>query len=263
MKKTILTICIVAYKNYKKVENAIDSINYYCPNISKQIIVVDNSDYNSRELNQELNQQIQRIKSKKDVTLLSLHKNVGFGKANNIALAKAKGMYFGIVNPDIILIEDSFSKIINFLDSNSKIGAVIPKLINEHGKILPVYRRNITPYDIFIRYINPYHIFDKRKEYHTMQDKDYSKIFNVPFGQGSFLVVRTSIMSQLNGFDDRFFMYLEDADLCKRINQISSLVYFPNTQVIHLWAKASHRNKKLFFIHLSSMVKYFAKWGLN
>lgn len=260
MTNPVLSICIVAYKNYDKVKDAIDSINYYCQKIPKQIIVVDNSDDN---FIQDSKQQIQSLKEIKDVVLITPSRNVGFGKANNIALREAKGKYFGIINPDILLIEDSFSKIIEFLDSHKNIGAVIPKLIDKQGKILPVYRRNITLYDIFVRYVNPFHLFDKRREYHTMQEKDYSKVFEVPFGQGSFLVVRTSIMKQLNGFDDRFFMYLEDADLCKRINQISSLVYLPTTQVIHLWAKSSHTNKKLLFIHLNSMVKYFMKWGLK
>lgn len=260
MNDPILSICIVAYKNYDKVVNTINSINRYCQQVPKQIIVVDNSSYST---NQSLERQVQHLAKLKDVTLIRLSQNVGFGKANNIALKKAKGKYFGIVNPDILLVEDSFSKIIEFLDSEKDIGAVIPKLINKEGKILPVYRRAITSYDILVRYINPFHLFDKRKKYHTMQDQDYSKVFNVPFGQGSFIVVRTSIMSQLGGFDDRFFMYLEDADLCKRINQVSSLVYLPTTQVIHLWAKSSHTNKKLLFIHLTSMVKYFIKWGLN
>ena len=83
----------------------------------------------------------------------------------------------------------------------------------------------------------------------------------VPFGQGSFLVVRTNLMKQLDGFDERYFMYVEDADLCKRINQVSTLQYFPYTSVIHLWEKGSHKNPKLMKWHIQAMVKYFKKWG--
>ena len=94
-----------------------------------------------------------------------------------------------------------------------------------------------------------------------MQDMDFTKPFQVPFGQGSFLVVRTSLMKQLNGFDERYFMYVEDADLCKRINQVSLLEYFPYTSVVHLWEKGSHRNFKLMKWHIQAMIKYFVKWG--
>ena len=105
--------------------------------------------------------------------------------------------------------------------------------------------------------------FEKRKAKHTMQYQDYTKPFRVPFGQGSFLVVRTELFKELNGFDDNFFMYLEDADLCKRVNQISKLMYFPNATVIHKWGRGSHTNKTLFKYHLQSMMVYFKKWGIK
>ena len=69
------------------------------------------------------------------------------------------------------------------------------------------------------------------------------------------------IKEKLNGFDDNFFMYLEDADLCKRVNQVSKLMYLPTATVIHKWAKGSHKNKTLFKHHVNSMKYYFKKWG--
>lgn len=96
---------------------------------------------------------------------------------------------------------------------------------------------------------------------HTLQDQDYTQPFQVPFGQGSFLVIRTELFKKLNGFDDRFFMYLEDADLCKRVNEISKLMYYPGASVVHRWEKGSHKNKKLLMYHIQSMRKYFEKWG--
>ena len=79
-------------------------------------------------------------------------------------------------------------------------------------------------------------------------------------GQGSFLVIRTELFKKLNGFDDRFFMYLEDADLCKRVNEISKLMYYPGASVVHRWEKGSHKNKKLLMYHIQSMRKYFEKF---
>ena len=175
----------------------------------------------------------------------------------------AVGQFFVICNPDILLIEDSFSKIIPYMEKNSQIGAVIPKLIDQHHKIEPVYRRELTPIDVIIRYIHPFGWFSKRRAYHTMQDMDYSKPFRVPFGQGSFIVVRTPLMKRINGFDERYFMYVEDADLCKRINQVSRLEYYPYTSVIHLWEKGSHKNLKLLKWHMQAMIRYFVKWGLK
>lgn len=255
-----LTFSIVAYKNYSQIINAVNSINRYTKTYSKEIIVVDNTE---QEFFSDYIEDINRLKSLDNVIYIQNLKNLGFGKANNIALAEARGKYFVICNPDILLIEDSFGKIIPYLEKNSNIGGVIPKLIDQQYKIEPVYRRDITLWDIFVRYFNPGGIFNKRRAYHTMQDMDYSKSFRVPFGQGSFLVIRTPLMKELRGFDDRYFMYMEDADLCKRLNQVSVLEYFPDTSVIHLWQKGSHKNPRLMKWHIKSMIKYFRKWGIN
>lgn len=255
-----ITFSIVAYKNYSQIINAVNSINKYTQSYIKEIIIVDNTE---GEFLSEYSKEIDILKDLKNVTYIQNQCNLGFGKANNIALAKARGQYFVICNPDIILIEDSFSKIIPYLEENPEVGAVIPRLVDKDMNIEPVYRRDITLKDIIVRYINPGGLFNKRRAYHTMQDMDYSKPFKVPFGQGSFLVVRVAIMKKLNGFDDRYFMYMEDADLCKRVNKVSVLEYFPSTSVIHLWQKGSHKDLKLLKWHFQSMIKYFRKWGIN
>lgn len=255
-----LTFSIVAYKNYDQIINAVDSINKFTADYDKEIIIVDNTE---SEFLYDYSKLIDQLKAWNNVTLIQNESNLGFGKANNIALKKAKGKYFVICNPDILLIEKSFNKILPYMEKNLDIGAIIPKLIDQYHKIEPVYRRNLTPYDVFIRYFHPFNMFSKRRAYHTMQDKDYSKPFQVPFGQGSFIVIRTELMQKLNGFDERYFMYVEDADLCRRINQISKLEYYPYTSVVHLWEKGSHKNPKLMKWHVQAMIKYFKKWGIN
>lgn len=255
-----LTFSIVAYKNYDQIINAVNSINKFTSRYTKKIIIVDNTE--SAYLKDYVHQ-INKLRNLDNVNLIQNKQNLGFGKANNIALKKARGEYFVICNPDIILIEDSFSKIIPYMEENQKVGAIIPKLIDQNHKIEPVYRRELTPVDIIVRYVHPFGTFSKRRAYHTMQDMDYSKPFQVPFGQGSFIVVRNELMRKLNGFDERYFMYVEDADLCKRINQVSTLEYYPYTSIIHLWEQGSHKNIKLMKWHAQAMIKYFNKWGIS
>lgn len=90
---------------------------------------------------------------------------------------------------------------------------------------------------------------------HELSHEDYSKPFKVPFAQGSFLVCKTDLFKQLNGFDESYFMYLEDADLCRRMNQISDVMYCPYTTVEHRWEKDHIR----IFIYS----EYIFKAGLN
>lgn len=85
--------------------------------------------------------------------------------------------------------------------------------------------------------------------------------FRFLLGRADFLVIRTELFKQIKGFDDGFFMYLEDADLCKRVNEVSKLMYYPGASVIHKWEQGSHKNRKLFKCHVQSMKYYFNKWG--
>lgn len=256
----ILTISIVVYKKYDDVLEAIQSIEKYTDkSLRKKIFIIDNSCYVKDFQNRVYFEN--QLKKYDDVEYLDTGENLGFGKGHNFVLDKLNSKYHAIINPDILLQEDAFSKIIDFMQDET-IGMVIPRLTDENGNLQAVYRRELTVKDMFIRMFLK-GCFKKRQAYHTMQDCDYSKPFQVPFGQGSFLVIRTSLLKKINGFDDRYFMYMEDADLCKQVNQISKLMYCPNATVIHKWEKGSHKNMNLFKIHLQSMIKYFSKWGFK
>ena len=254
-----ISLTIVAYNNFDDIKNAIKSIEEYTSNkIKKEIYIVDNS---SLEDNDKVIVDFNKFISKyKDIKYINTHKNLGFGKGHNYVLKDIDSKYHAIVNPDIIIKEDALSKIIKYLDNNNDVGMVIPNMVDEKGNRQDVYRLELTVFDMFIRMFCK-SLFKKRQAKHTMQDKDYSKPFQVPFGQGSFLVIRTNLFKKLNGFDDRYFMYLEDADLCKRVNKESKLMYYPDATVIHKWEKGSYKNKKLFKYHLKSMRLYFKKWG--
>ena len=266
-----LSITIVSYHNEEDVKKAVASIEEHTPSsVSKQIYIVDNAEeakqHSGKEAAQNREQTMRSSnglaeleKQYKDVMYLPTGKNIGFGGGHNYVLEKLDSKYHAIVNPDIILEEDAFSKLIAFMEDES-IGMCVPRLVDEEGNLLSVYRRELTVWDMFIRMFLKGK-FKKRQAYHTMQDMDYTKPFDVPFAQGSFLVIRTELFRQLKGFDERFFLYMEDADLCKRLNQISRLCYCPNATVIHKWEKGSHKSKKLFKLHVQSMISYFCKWG--
>ena len=157
---------------------------------------------------------------------------------------------------------DVFSSILDYMDQNKDVGMSVPQIKDEKGVLLPVYRRELTIWDMFIRMFFR-NKFTKRQALHTMQEMDYSNPFQVPFAQGSFLVIRTSLFREMRGFDENFFMYVEDADLCKRVNQRSKVMYFPGASVIHKWEKGSHKSSKLFKEHLRSTAYYFKKWGIK
>lgn len=254
-----LSICIVAYNNYKDIKNLLESMEEYTSNtLSKTIYIVDNgsriSDCNEKK------EFINSINKFGNVEYIDMQENAGFGKGHNRVLNVIDSEYHAMVNPDIVFCEDAFSKIINWMDVNKEVGMTIPLIVDEDGKRQEVYRRELTLFDMFNRMFLK-EAFKGRAKKHTMQDMNFKKPFHVPFGQGSFLVIRTELFKELGGFDDNYFMYCEDADLCKRVNCISKLMYFPDTKVIHKWEKGSHKNKTLLKYHIDSAIYYFKKWG--
>lgn len=249
---TDISITIVAYHNEEDVRNAVCSImEHTVMDVRKKIYIVDNS-IQKNTLNR-LQQQFSQV------TYLKMEKNLGFGKGHNYVLPQLDSKYHAIVNPDILLKEDSLSILVNFMEKH-EIGMVVPRLLDESGNLQSVYRRELTVFDMGVRMFLSSH-FKKRQEHHTMQEMDYTKPFQVPFAQGSFLVIRTDLFQKLGGFDERYFMYMEDADLCKRVNQCSKLYYCPDTGVIHKWERGSHKDKNLRKQHIISMFRYFHKWG--
>ena len=254
-----LSISIVVYKKYDDVLLAIDSIERFTDvNLSKRIYIVDNSHY--PEKNHYKQTFLEAIKKYSDVEYVETGKNLGFGKGHNYVLPRLDSEFHAIVNPDIVLYSDAFTPLVDFLSKNEDVGMTAPILTDEYNNALQVYRRDITVYDLLCRYVRIKPL-KKRFDFHTMEDVDKTKDFDCEFVQGSFLVVRTDLFKNVRGFDDRYFMYAEDADLCRTIRKQSRIVVHPAVRVVHKWEKASHTNFKLTRIHAVSLVKYFNKWG--
>ncbi len=249
---TDLSIAIVAYNNEEDVRQAVGSIvSHTGLKLKKKLYIVDNSSRPNglSSLPEEYG----------ELSYFKMPENLGFGEGHNYVLPLLDSKYHAIVNPDILLTEDSLSTLTEFLE-NSGAGMAVPRLAGTDGKLQAVYRREVTVLDLFVRMFVPFW-FRERQAYHTMQDMDYQKPFLVPFAQGSFLVVRTELFVRLGGFDSRYFMYMEDVDLCRRVNDCSSLYYCPDTQVIHRWERGSKKDPGLLAEHIKSMFRYFRKWG--
>lgn len=247
-----ISIGIVAYNDEEDVRAAVESIERYTSqDIKKKIYIIDNSTQSNHLENMQETYQ--------DVCYRKMKQNIGFGGGHNYIMSELDSKFHAIVNPDIILDSDAFLALIDFMQDET-IGMCVPRLLDEEGNLLAVYRRELTVCDMFIRMFAK-RFFLKRQAYHTMQDMDYNRPFDVPFAQGSFLMIRTELFRRLGGFDEQFFLYMEDADLCKRVNEVSILRYCPMAAVIHKWERGSHKNKTLFQMHLKSMRIYFQKWG--
>ncbi len=192
--------------------------------------------------------------------------NVGFGAAHNIAIKRAiesGSNYHLILNPDICFEEGTIEKLKSFMDVHQEIGLVMPKIIYPDGETQYLCKMLPTPVDlIFRRFFSFLPKAKQRKERYELRGLDYLQTyFGVPSLSGCFMFFRTDVLIQLGGFDERFFMYMEDLDLCRRTHQFAKTAFFPEAIVTHCYEKGSYKSLKLLKYHIVSAVKYFNKWG--
>lgn len=190
--------------------------------------------------------------------------NLGFGKAHNRALAMVAGTsdVHLLLNPDISFESHVLPELAQFLKANPNVGTVMPRICYPDGSLQRLCKLLPTPIDLILRrFIPSERIKEKINHRYELHRLAQDRTSCVPTLSGCFLLIRSDLLHQLGGFDERFFMYLEDVDLVRRIGDVAETVYQPSVEVIHAYAKGSYRNRKLLSYHLRSAVKYFNKWG--
>ena len=250
-----LSIIIINYNVKEFLQNLLHSIEKASANINKEIIIVDNaSDDGSVELIK------QRFPSCK---LISNDKNLGFGKANNQALKIATGKYFLLINPDSIVSEDTFDKMIAFFKKNSEAGLAGCKILNPDGTLQLACRRSYPgPWTSFCKVTGLSNLFPRSKIFarYNLTYLDENKTYEVDAISGSFMMMRKEVYDKVGGFDEEFFMYGEDLDLCYRIKSAGYKVFYVHrTQVIHYKGESTKRSRldetKLFYDAMHLFVK--------
>ncbi|QRN85538.1 glycosyltransferase family 2 protein [Clostridia bacterium] len=193
--------------------------------------------------------------------LVANTKNVGFGRGHNLLLKKLKSNYHLVMNPDIRLEgKEQLASMIFFMEQEPEIGLLVPKLKNMDGSCQCLCKRNPTLLDLMIRRL-PLAFLRARQEAYVMMESGYDQTMDIEYASGCFMLFRTECFQLVEGFDERFFLYLEDADISRRIKQASRVVFYPHAQVTHGWYRGTYRSPKLFFINILSIFKYFNKWG--
>ena len=148
------------------------------------------------------------------------------------------------------------------MDGHPEVGQVMPKVFYPNGELQYLCKLLPTPMDLLCRRFIPYKKYiEKRNNRYELRFTDYDSIMEVPSLSGCFMFIRTDVLKEIGGFDERFFMYAEDIDLCRRIGKVSRTIYYPLVSIYHEYEKGSYKNRKLFKYHICSVIKYFNKWG--
>lgn len=226
-----LSIIILNYNVRHFLELCVLSVQNAVQNLDAEIIVIDN---NSPDDSCEMMKQ--RFP---DVKLIENKENSGFPKGNNIGVAQAQGEYICILNPDTVVAEDAFEKILNFVSSSAvekdKIGIIGCKLVDGTGNFLPESKRGIpTPFVAFTKITGLYKIFPKLFGNYYAQHLSEDETGKVDILVGAFMLMKRELYTEIGGFDEDCFMYSDDIDLSyMALKKGKSNYYFNETSVIH------------------------------
>ena len=197
-------------------------------------------------------------------TYIFNNKNLGYGAAHNIAIRKTIEQnipYHLVINPDIQFENRIFDELVDFMQKNSDVGLLMPKVLYPTGEIQYLCKLLPKPSDLFFRRFLPNTWSQQSNQRFELRSSGYDKLMDVPYLSGCFMLLRTQALKNVGLFDERFFMYPEDIDLTRRINREYRTVFYPNVSVIHNHTQGSYKSGLLLWVHLINMIRYFNKWG--
>ncbi|HTK03896.1 MAG TPA: glycosyltransferase family 2 protein [Alphaproteobacteria bacterium] len=251
-----LSIVIVNYNTKKITEDCIKSIVKNSKNISYEIILVNNSSSD-------------KFKKTNNLRLITNKLNVGFATANNQGVKIAKGKYILFLNSDTIMYDNVLGEMVNWMENNSQVGVATCGLKNKDGSLqatggffptLPTVFSWMTIQDFpFVDYfIKPFHPFHT-KSFFAKGGNFYSNSKELDWVTGAFLLTRREILEKVGGWDESYFMYVEEVDLCFKIKKLGYKVsYLPKWSITHLGG-ASSKTRELSLIGEYQGIKKFYK----
>lgn len=244
---------IVLYENEPEVvSRAIES--FLNTDLKVFLYLIDNSP----------NDNLRILANSPNVEYIFVNKNIGFGAGHNIAIKKSvyNSKYHLVLNPDIYFDKGTLEKIFSFMETNSDVGLLMPKILYPDGSVQYLCKMLPTPLEIVLRRFLPFRkLVEKRNERYELRFTGYDKIMNVPYLSGCFMFLRSNVLQEIGAFDERFFMYFEDTDLTRRIHRKYKTIFYPYVSIFHCYGKESYKKFRVLLIHIKNAFIYFNKYG--
>lgn len=252
----LLSIIIVNYYAKNLLKKCLESIFKYEKNTDFEVIVVDND---SKDHSQEM------VKGNfPHVKLIENKRNLGFSHGCNQGIRESQGRYILLLNPDTELTSGGFKKMIDFMDSKPEIGICGPRMMDGNGNLqfscrsFPFYLTAISSSQSVLNRIFPKNPLSRK---YLLKDQDHSQTREVDWVSGSCLLAKREMLEKVGLLDQRFYMYVEDVDLCYRAKKFGfSVFYSPQVVVIHHIGKSTQKRRFAMLVeHHRSMYYFYRK----
>ncbi|WP_233130071.1 glycosyltransferase family 2 protein [Synechococcus sp. 1G10] len=203
---------------------------------------------------------------------LSCERNLGYGRAVNRAVREVERRsclpeWIGALNTDLSWTPGSFEALLAWLEGQADVSLAVPRITDPAGQSQLLCKQDPTLLGLLSRRFLPeflkpagLRLYDRR---YVMADQDLHAVFEVPYLSGCCMLIRTSSFLAVGGFDERYFLYLEDADLTRRLREHGRTVHLPVASVVHAWGRGNYRSLRLTLVNLHSASIYFRTWGFR
>lgn len=256
-KEPVLSVSLIASNELRHLKILMPTLMESLTGIEYEVLVVDNNSKDGA---------CQFFLDNYPEVKVGLNRNKrGYGANHNLNIKRARGKYILVLNADLKFEKDTVREMIRFMENNPDCGVSTCRLMDwDDRKIQHNCRTFPTLVDIWARRF-PF----KNKRLHAIADRhemlqyDYAQTFETDWFQGSFMLFRREALEQINGFDERFFLYFEDVDACRRVRMAGWKVQYNGGPFVHhrFHRQSANPLNRLFRVHLSSMATYFNKYG--
>lgn len=253
--KTVISI--VTWNNENQIDALMSSLAEQKLDCESSIVVCDNGSSDNT---------CQKVKEYKNVTLIENGENLGFGKAHNRVMKSIEADYYFVLNPDCTTKDtECIQKLLDFAKSDANIWICGPKILNYDESIQWSVRSFPNSVAAIIRSSKFEKLFINNSKYrkYLMLDFDHEKVFYPDWISGAAMLIKRDAVKEIGGFDERYFMYVEDMDLCRETHRAGKKVaYYPEAVIYHTIGTSSDKNKNACIkMHHDSMFAYYMKYA--
>jgi GT2 family glycosyltransferase len=193
--------------------------------------------------------------------------NPGYGEAVNRLVAGLTVLppYIGVLNTDLTWQAGTFQVLLQWLSCHPDVSLATPKIIDQNGEMQMLCKQNPTVLGLFSRRFVPSWLkpawLKRYDRWYVMADCNYQHAFDVPYLSGCCMLMKSDAFVEVGGFDPGYFLYLEDADITRKMSARGRCMHLPLSSVTHVWGKGNYVKIGLVFVNLASAWHYFWKWG--
>ncbi len=241
-----ISASIVTYNDIGRAPATVESILNNTKKYNLTLYVIDNASSDGT---------VKCIEKINGVTVIRNDKNIGFGAAHNRVLDNQIGKYHFVINPDITINSDVLSDMVDYFEADPDVVMAMPKILNTNGTEQKLPKERPTFKRLFFGRLS-----DSVRSEYVWAEREITEPTEIDFCTGCFFCIRGDVFKKILGFDERYFMYLEDADLALKAKSKGKVIMLPQFAVTHAWERESSKSLKYLIIHIISCFKFLFKW---